>query len=704
MGKKKKSKKRKFRSFFTAKNILIGLIAVLFLVQYFQIQNLVGTFSFLEGRDSSLVTEIGQIKDAYIRFGNDLNEIRDYMGFDTKSYISLDEIENEAVEEGKNQNELQLAMFEYVTYLSSQEELDKKIQTYTSNLNNLGTSESFGIYLSEEELYLSEVVDIEDSVSLNILNNEGDGVFYFYLPKDEAVLYFKNLKSQEEVSTESFEEFEEFVKDNISKNKEDLLQIVAAAKGKTTQIAEAIYSEDTQAALLDLGLTLAGEPLRQDLKMIYEIYNSSSEVAGEIVFDPLTLKITLIDINNQDLSVQATDITTALIPFLEKLDTRTFFDIKVDEAVAELNVTLLDAGFNALLKESGLVIVEPWEDEDRIYYNIFDADGNHLSSFIIEKATGVINIVDPDGTNSENILFFDPEYKKKTLLIPDDIPDYGDEIISDDGSFNILIAGKHGTLVDTMIFTHINEETRTVRMISIPRDLYYNGRKINSFPYYYGMSELKRVLSEMTGYELDKFILIDMYAFIDVIDLVGGIDIHLDNAVIDPTYRTVDDGVVGTLHYEPGDYHLGGVEALRLARTRHTSSDFARAERQQMILEALQDKARNFGFGDADTLYQIAKTVLNQTETDVSLDEAIAYYFRYQNYEIESNNVMSSGNVLYVPSYITVENCNELMAAAEAAGQSDPGCSNQNHAYTLLPRNDNWNVVKWYFRENFEAV
>ena len=105
-------------------------------------------------------------------------------------------------------------------------------------------------------------------------------------------------------------------------------------------------------------------------------------------------------------------------------------------------------------------------------------------------------------------------------------------------------------------------------------------------------SELKKVLSDMTGYKLDKYILIDMYAFIDVIDLIGGIDVHLDKAVIDPTYRTVDDGVVGTLHYEPGDYHLGGVEALRLARSRHTSSDFARAERQQLIIESIQNKAQ----------------------------------------------------------------------------------------------------------------
>ena len=239
-------------------------------------------------------------------------------------------------------------------------------------------------------------------------------------------------------------------------------------------------------------------------------------------------------------------------------------------------------------------------------------------------------------------------------------------------------------------------------MISIPRDLYYNGRKINELPNSYGMPELKRVLSELTGYELDKYVLIDMYAFIDVVNLIGGIDIHLDEAVVDPTYKTVDNGVAGTLNYQPGDYHLGGKEALRLARSRHTSSDFARAERQQLILEALQTKARNFGLGDAGTIYKIAKSVLAKVETDVNINEAIAFYFRYQNYKIESNNVISSGNILYVPPYTTAEQCNDLIASAQAAGKAAPGCSGENHGYTLLPKDNDWNVIKWYFKEKFE--
>lgn len=280
------------------------------------------------------------------------------------------------------------------------------------------------------------------------------------------------------------------------------------------------------------------------------------------------------------------------------------------------------------------------------------------------------------------------------------------------GQVNLLIAGKHGSLVDTMIFANINPANRKITLVSIPRDLYYNNRKINSYYALYGIEEMKRTLSKIIGYKIDKYILIDMYAFIDVIDLIGGVDVHLDSPVIDPTYKTLDAGVWSTLYYRAGDHHLSGKQALRLARTRHTSSDFARAERQQMIIKSIQKKAQAFGFGDATKLTEIAKTILGKTETDFNLADALAAYFRYQGFEIESGNVLSSGNVL--DSKNTGEDkgraCldklkNETAKAAppeEELKKKQQACGQIKGEYILLPRNNNWNTVKWYFHQLVE--
>lgn len=277
---------------------------------------------------------------------------------------------------------------------------------------------------------------------------------------------------------------------------------------------------------------------------------------------------------------------------------------------------------------------------------------------------------------------------------------------------NVLVAGKHGSLVDTMIFANINPVTRKITLVSIPRDLYYNNRKINSYYALYGMDELKRILSTITGYHIDKFILIDMYAFVEVVDLIGGVDVHLDSPVIDPTYKTFDAGVWSTLYYRAGDYHLSGKQALRLARTRHTSSDFARAERQQMILKSIQKKAREFGFGDAKKLTEIAQTVLSKTDTDFGLSDALAGYFRYQGFEIEGGNVLSSGNVLESKntgddkskeclSKVNADAAKNSLGEDEIQKRQD-SCSDIHGEYILLPRNNNWNTVKWYFHQLIE--
>lgn len=259
-----------------------------------------------------------------------------------------------------------------------------------------------------------------------------------------------------------------------------------------------------------------------------------------------------------------------------------------------------------------------------------------------------------------------------------------------------------------MIFANIDPVKRKITLISLPRDLYYNGRKINSIYHFYGMDELKRTLSFISGYKIDRFILIDMYAFIDVIDMIGGIDVHLDSPVIDPTYKTFDGGEWGTLYYRAGDHHLSGKQALRLARTRHTSSDFARSERQHIILEAIQTKAQSLGFGDAGTLKSMAEVILSKTETDINLAEAISYYFRYQNFKIKGGYTVSSGNVLvskYTGDLKREENgCNNIEnpPSPEAAAPPDPCKNIEKGEYILLPRGDDWNTIRAFFSRIIE--
>lgn len=294
--------------------------------------------------------------------------------------------------------------------------------------------------------------------------------------------------------------------------------------------------------------------------------------------------------------------------------------------------------------------------------------------------------------------------------MPDNIPEYASNSVVE-GQKNFLVAGKHGALVDTMIIANVNTATRKITLVSIPRDLYYNNRKINSYYSLYGMDELKRILSDVTGYKIDNYVLIDMYAFIEVIDIIGGIDVHLKEPLIDPTYKVNDNGVWSTLYYRPGDHHFSGKEALRIARSRHTTSDFSRSARQQLILLSLKKKAKELGLGDSQKFTEIVKTLMTKVETDFSLDELLIGYFRYQSFDIESGNVLSSGNVL-TSKYKgeddqknCLNNINRIpnLTPEDKAAKTEECKKIDKGAYILEPRNDNWNVIRWYFHKVIEG-
>lgn len=264
--------------------------------------------------------------------------------------------------------------------------------------------------------------------------------------------------------------------------------------------------------------------------------------------------------------------------------------------------------------------------------------------------------------------------------------------------FNILVMGKHGSNVDTMIFTNVDSETREITMISIPRDLYFNGRKINGVYAQYGVEEQVSWVEEVVGQRIDNYILIDMYVFRDIIDLMGGVDVTLTEDLIDPTYKTCEGKVCSTLFYEAGTHHLDGTEALRIARSRHTTSDYSRAERQQLILEGIKEKAMSLGIGDSDTLMAILSTVIDSTETDISVDAALRYYFRYQNFTLNNGYVISTGNVLdAVPVPVGYVTSHPIKTCLD---ESKPETCTEGFAIdTLMPEGGDWGLIRGYVQQ-----
>ncbi len=191
----------------------------------------------------------------------------------------------------------------------------------------------------------------------------------------------------------------------------------------------------------------------------------------------------------------------------------------------------------------------------------------------------------------------------------------------EDGHTNILLLGvgdKHhagASLTDSIIIASIEAKSRSIVFLSLPRDLYLvdapdmPDARINA---YYanarnglirdGMSASGASLAAMRmmsseigsrlGIDVHGIIKVDFTAFREIVDAFGGVDIDVPEALTDYTYP-VEEGVIGTFSIKAGPQHLDGETALRYARSRHSTSDFDRSGRQQQILGALLEKAKN---------------------------------------------------------------------------------------------------------------
>ncbi len=188
------------------------------------------------------------------------------------------------------------------------------------------------------------------------------------------------------------------------------------------------------------------------------------------------------------------------------------------------------------------------------------------------------------------------------------------------GRTNVLILGvgdkEHAAanLTDTIIIASIQPHTNSISLLSIPRDLYLvdttevEPSRINALYAQYwalhgrhatsasGSSVLAlRSTAEEIGkrmnIQIHGVVKVDFTAFENIIDSLGGVDVDVPEAITDYSFP-LEEGVVGTYEIEAGPHHFNGRDALRYARSRHSTSDFDRSARQQLIIQAVLQKAR----------------------------------------------------------------------------------------------------------------
>ena len=279
------------------------------------------------------------------------------------------------------------------------------------------------------------------------------------------------------------------------------------------------------------------------------------------------------------------------------------------------------------------------------------------------------------------------------------------KIQSTDSRVNILILGKSGEghaapdLTDTIMFTSISFNNPSIRLISIPRDIWVPEirAKINS-AYYWGkekdndgMSLSKNLVEGIVGQPIHYVVVFDFSSFIKIIDVLGGVEVNIERSFVDEKYPIVgkeNDLCDGDktykcryeiIQFEKGKQLMNGETALKFVRSRNAlgseGTDIAREERQQKIITAVKNNILSLRtLLNLKKMWGIWKILKETVETNINESSAVIVARKI----FDARKDVSSS---VIPEDLLI---------------NPPISSKYDNQYVFIPKNVSWkDIQKW---------
>ena len=210
----------------------------------------------------------------------------------------------------------------------------------------------------------------------------------------------------------------------------------------------------------------------------------------------------------------------------------------------------------------------------------------------------------------------------------------------EDGVYTVLIVGedKWTGNTDTILVGKIDTKAHKMDFVSLPRDTLINMdwdvRKLNSV-YYKARNagqdpaeQLKLRVKEIIGFDVDCYAIVNLEAFIEVIDTIGGVEFDVPQDIYFEDYTMVNGEWEDTYNaIYAGKQTLNGLQCMGLVRYRHgyTGGDLDRIKVQHDFLRACASQF--ISLGNIPNVGKVIDILAKNIDTDLSAAN-IAYFFR----------------------------------------------------------------------------
>lgn len=238
---------------------------------------------------------------------------------------------------------------------------------------------------------------------------------------------------------------------------------------------------------------------------------------------------------------------------------------------------------------------------------------------------------------------------------------------------------------DALILATLNNKTKTIKMLSIPRDSYvfipkvgYEDKITHAHAYGGTLATIDTV-EKLLNVPIDYYVRMNFNAFIDVVDALGGIE-----AEVPYKLHEKDEFDRNSINLQPGLQHLNGSQALALARTRKQDSDIERGKRQQEILTAIINKVSSVSsitkYDDViRALGDNMKTNMTFTEMKSFLSYLTQGMPRIDSLTLDGVDDMSTGVYYYQLNQQSVDEVSEILNNHLDANKTSSSLTNNNH-------------------------
>ena len=176
---------------------------------------------------------------------------------------------------------------------------------------------------------------------------------------------------------------------------------------------------------------------------------------------------------------------------------------------------------------------------------------------------------------------------------------------------------------DAMMLASFDPGDNKVALLSLPRDtkVQIPGRagwdKLNAAYAYGGVMMAKQTVANLLQVPIHYYVLVDWRAFIDVIDLIGGVDLYVEKDMY--YYDDWDDFLIDL---PAGQQHLDGKKAIQYVRYRDEEGDIGRIKRQQKFMMAVYEK-----IASAQILTKmpgLVSEIMKMVKTDLPVSDMLA--------------------------------------------------------------------------------